>query len=54
MRAIREWWRRRVFWHRFTHGKCTSCGVFRPLQGATVCRVCFEETLRRARRERAA
>jgi len=37
-----RWWRRRVWWKRFTHGQCVDCGVRPSLQGATVCRYCYE------------
>lgn len=35
-------WHRRVWWKRFTRGECVDCGVRPSLQGAPLCRFCFE------------
>ena len=43
MTRLRNWWRRQVFWHRFTHNRCTRCGKHTPMVGSTTCSVCLAE-----------
>lgn len=43
MKWLRKWWHERVWWHRFTHGKCVECGEYPPMTGGTMCGLCLSK-----------
>lgn len=43
MTKLIDWWRERVFWWRFTHGKCTLCGKHQAALYRTWCEGCIKK-----------
>lgn len=41
MKWLREWWYKRIWWHRFSHNRCVRCGEYPPMVGATMCGRCL-------------